>query len=100
MTQPIKTIDVLIAEHAELERALADPDLHSIPPKRAKPDDGSPGCPDRGDPPQLVSASGDLDTARELPPMRVIRRGSRRIGIRVAESGHPTYRHAVAARPA
>lgn len=31
MTQPVQTIDVLLAEHAELELALADPALHSNP---------------------------------------------------------------------
>ena len=31
MTQGVQTIDVLVAEHAELERQLADPELHSNP---------------------------------------------------------------------
>jgi peptide chain release factor 1 len=31
MTRPVQTIDVLLAEHAALELALADPELHSNP---------------------------------------------------------------------
>ncbi|WP_141681729.1 PCRF domain-containing protein, partial [Mycobacterium malmoense] len=36
MTQPVQTIDVLLAEHAELEQRLADPDLHSNPAEARK----------------------------------------------------------------
>lgn len=36
MTQPVQTIDVLLAEHADLERRLSDPDLHSNPDEARK----------------------------------------------------------------
>ena len=67
MTQPVQTIDVLLAEHAELEHALADPELHS------KPDEARKAgrrfarlAPIVGTYRKLVAARGDLDTAREL----------------------------------
>ena len=67
MTQPVKTIDVLLAEHAELERALADPDLHSNPAEaRTAGRRFARLAPIVGTHRKLVSALGDLETAREL----------------------------------
>src|SRR5271163_4101644 len=67
MTQPVKTIDVLLAEHAELERALADPDLHSNPAEARKAGRRFARlAPIVATHRKLVSASGDLETAREL----------------------------------
>jgi peptide chain release factor 1 len=67
MTQPVQTIDVLLAEHAELEHRLADPELHS------KPDEARKAgrrfarlAPIVGTYRKLVAARDDLDTAREL----------------------------------
>src|SRR3954465_5636 len=36
MTQPVQTIGVLLGEHAELEKALSDPELHSKPEEARK----------------------------------------------------------------
>lgn len=36
MAQPVQSIDVLLIEHAELELALADPELHSNPAEARK----------------------------------------------------------------
>ena len=36
VTKPVQTIDVLLAEHADLERRLADPELHSNPDEARK----------------------------------------------------------------
>ena len=67
MAQPVKTIDVLLAEHAELERALADPDLHSNPAEaRTAGRRFARLAPIVGTHRKLVSALGDLETAREL----------------------------------
>ncbi len=101
MTQPVQTIDVLLAEHAELEQRLADPELHS------KPDEARKAgrrfarlAPIVGTYRKLVAARGDLETARELAADdesfadEVARAGS--TGSR---TGHPTHRHAGAARP-
>ena len=67
MTQPVQTIDVLLAEHAALEQALADPELHS------KPDEARKAgrrfarlAPIVATHRKLVSARDDLETAREL----------------------------------
>src|SRR6201997_504235 len=67
MTQPVRTIDVLLAEHAELEQRLADPELHS------KPDEARKAgrrfarlAPIVATHRKLVAARDDLDTAREL----------------------------------
>ncbi|KQH76325.1 MULTISPECIES: peptide chain release factor 1 [Mycobacterium] len=67
MTQPVQTIDVLLAEHAALEKALADPELHS------KPDEARKAgrrfarlAPIVATHRKLVSARDDLETAREL----------------------------------
>src|SRR6516165_680026 len=67
MTEPVQTIDVLLAEHAELERRLADPELHS------KPDEARKAgrrfarlAPIVGTYRKLVAARDDLETAREL----------------------------------
>ncbi len=45
MTQPVQTIDVLLAEHAELELALADPALHSNPAEARRVGAGLPDWP-------------------------------------------------------
>src|SRR5689334_3239015 len=67
MTQPVQTIDVLLAEHAALEQALADPELHS------KPDEARKAgrrfarlAPIVGTYRKLTAAREDLETAREL----------------------------------
>ncbi|EUA13161.1 PCRF domain protein [Mycobacterium kansasii 732] len=67
MTQPVHTIDVLLAEHADLERALSDPELHSNPGAARKA-----GrrfallAPIVATHRKLVAAREDLETAREL----------------------------------
>ena len=67
MTQPVQTIDVLLAEHAELERALANPDLHSNPAEARKAGRRFARlAPIIATHRKLVSARGDLETAREL----------------------------------
>src|ERR1700760_4698129 len=67
MTQPVQTIDVLLAEHAELEHALADPELHSKPDEARKVGRRFARlAPIVATHRKLVSARGDLDTAREL----------------------------------
>ncbi|MGA7051462.1 MAG: peptide chain release factor 1 [Mycobacterium sp.] len=67
MTQPVQTIDVLLAEHAELELALSDPDLHSNPAEARKAGRRFARlAPIVATHRKLVAASGDLETAREL----------------------------------
>ncbi len=68
MTQPVQTIDVLLAEHAELlELALADPALHSNPAEARRVGAGLPGlAPIVATHRKLTSARDDLETAREL----------------------------------
>src|SRR5258708_39114058 len=67
MTQPVHTIDVLLAEHADLERALADPELHSKPDEARKVGRRFARlAPIVATHRKLVSALGDLETAREL----------------------------------
>lgn len=67
MTQPVKTIDVLLAEHAALEQRLADPELHSNPDEARKAGRRFARlAPIVSTHRKLVSASGDLETAREL----------------------------------
>lgn len=67
MTQPVQTIDVLLAEHAELERALADPELHGNPTEARKAGRRFARLvPIVTTHRKLVSAREDLDTAREL----------------------------------
>src|SRR6201994_248869 len=67
MTQPVQTIDVLLAEHAELEHALADPELHSKPDEARKVGRRfARGAPIVATYRKLTAARGDLDTAREL----------------------------------
>ncbi|KAA1245450.1 peptide chain release factor 1 [Mycobacterium simiae] len=67
MAQPVQTIDVLLAEHADLERALADPELHANPAAARKA-----GrrfailAPIVATYRKLAAARDDLDTAREL----------------------------------
>ncbi len=67
MTQPVQTIDVLLAEHAELERKLADPDLHSNPDEARKVGRRFARlAPIVATHRKLVTAREDLETAREL----------------------------------
>src|SRR5579875_30265 len=67
MTQSLQAIDALLEEHADLERQLADPGLHSNPADARKV-----GrrfallAPIVATYRKLESARGDLDTAREL----------------------------------
>ncbi|OBB80124.1 peptide chain release factor 1 [Mycobacterium colombiense] len=67
MTKPVQTIDVLLAEHADLERRLADPELHSNPDEARKAGRRFARlAPIVGTYRKLVAARGDLETAREL----------------------------------
>src|ERR1700761_1729162 len=67
MTQPIQTIDVLLAEHAALEQRLSDPQLHSAPVEARKAGRRfARVAPIVATYRKLTSARGDLDTAREL----------------------------------
>jgi peptide chain release factor 1 len=67
MTKPVQTIDVLLAEHAELEKRLADPELHSNPDEARKAGRRFARlAPIVSTHRKLEAARGDLDTAREL----------------------------------
>lgn len=67
MTQPVQTIDVLLAEHAELEHRLADPELHSNPAEARKVGRRFARlAPIVATYRKLESARDDLETAREL----------------------------------
>ncbi|WAJ43928.1 peptide chain release factor 1 [Mycobacterium sp. Aquia_216] len=67
MTQPVQTIDVLLAEHAELEQRLADPELHSNPDEARKAGRRFARlAPIIATHRKLASARGDLEAAREL----------------------------------
>ena len=67
MTQPVQTIDVLLAEHAELEHRLADPELHSDPAEARKAGRRFARlAPIVATYRKLASARDDLETAREL----------------------------------
>jgi peptide chain release factor 1 len=67
MTQPVQTIDVLLAEHAELEHQLADPGLHSNPDEARKVGRRFARlAPIVATHRKLVSTRDDLETAREL----------------------------------
>ena len=67
MTQPVQTIDVLLAEHAALEHQLADPELHSDPGAARKAGRRFARlAPIVATHRKLMSARGDLQTAREL----------------------------------
>jgi peptide chain release factor 1 len=67
MTRPVQTIDVLLAEHAELEHRLADPALHSNPAEARKAGRRFARlAPIVSTYRKLESARGDLETAREL----------------------------------
>jgi peptide chain release factor 1 len=67
MTQPVQTIDVLLAEHAELEQRLADPELHSNPDEARKAGRRFARlAPIVGTHRKLETARGDLEAAREL----------------------------------
>ncbi|MDT5173442.1 MAG: peptide chain release factor 1 [Mycobacterium sp.] len=67
MTEPVQTIDVLLGEHAELEKALSDPELHSKPDEARKVGRRFARlAPIVATHRKLMSARGDLETAREL----------------------------------
>jgi peptide chain release factor 1 len=67
MTQPVQTIDVLLAEHGELEQRLADPELHSNPAEARKVGRRFARlAPIVATFRKLESARDDLETAREL----------------------------------
>jgi peptide chain release factor 1 len=67
MTQPVQTIDVLLAEHAELEQRLSDPELHSNPEEARKAGRRFARlAPIVATHRKLESARGDLEAAREL----------------------------------
>src|ERR1700744_3900322 len=69
MTQPVQTIDVLLAEHAELEHRLADPELHSNPAEARKAGRRFARlAPIVATHRKLMAAGDDLETARELVP--------------------------------
>ena len=67
MTQPVQTIDVLLAEHADLEHALADPELHNNPAEARKAGRRFARlAPIVATHRKLMAARDDLETAREL----------------------------------
>jgi peptide chain release factor 1 len=67
MTQSVQAIDALLAEHAELERRLADPELHSDPANARKVGRRfAQLAPIVAAHRKLESVRGDLDTAHEL----------------------------------
>ncbi|MBV8863022.1 MAG: peptide chain release factor 1 [Mycobacterium sp.] len=67
MTQGVQAIDALVAEHAELERQLADPRLHSNPVNARKVGRRfAQLAPIVAAHRKLETVRGDLDTAREL----------------------------------
>jgi peptide chain release factor 1 len=67
MTQGAQAIDALLAEHAELERQLADPELHSNPANARKVGRRfAQLAPIVAAHRKLETVRGDLDTAREL----------------------------------
>ncbi|MDI3315534.1 MAG: peptide chain release factor 1 [Mycobacterium sp.] len=67
MAQSVPAIDALLAEHADLERQLADPDLHGKPAAARKAGRRfAQLAPIVATYRKLESARGDLETAREL----------------------------------
>jgi peptide chain release factor 1 len=67
MTQSVQAIDALLAEHAELERQLADPELHSnLANARKVGRRFAQLAPIVAAHRKLETVKGDLDTAREL----------------------------------
>jgi peptide chain release factor 1 len=67
MTQGVQAIEALLAEHAELERQLADPELHSNPANARKVGRRfAQLAPIVAAHRKLETVRGDLDTAREL----------------------------------
>ena len=67
MTQGVQAIDALVAEHADLERQLSDPELHSNPGNARKVGRRfAQLAPIVATHRKLTSARGDLETAREL----------------------------------
>jgi peptide chain release factor 1 len=67
MTQSVHAIDALLDEHADLERQLADPDLHSDPARARKVGRRfAQLAPIVATFRKLTAARGDLDAAREL----------------------------------
>ncbi|OBI47077.1 peptide chain release factor 1 [Mycobacterium kyorinense] len=67
MTQSVQAIDALLAEHADLERRLADPELHSNPADARKVGRRfAQLAPIVATHRKLETVRGDLETAREL----------------------------------
>jgi peptide chain release factor 1 len=67
MTQGVHAIDAMVAEHADLERQLSDPELHSDPANARKVGRRfAQLAPIVATHRKLTAARGDLDTAREL----------------------------------
>src|ERR1700722_13524051 len=67
MTQGVQAIDALAAEHADLERQLADPELHNNPGNARKAGRRfAQLAPIVATHRKLTSARDDLDTAREF----------------------------------
>jgi peptide chain release factor 1 len=67
MTHGVQAIDALVAEHADLERQLSDPELHSNPANARRVGRRfSQLAPIVATHRKLTVARGDLDTAREL----------------------------------
>ncbi|WP_297598855.1 peptide chain release factor 1 [Mycobacterium sp.] len=67
MTKPVQTIDVLLAEHADLEQRLADPELHSNPDEARKAGRRFARlAPIVGTYRKLMATRDDLEAAREL----------------------------------
>src|ERR1700744_5339958 len=67
MSEPVQTIDVLLAEHADLEQQLGDPNLHSNPAEARKAGRRFARlAPIVATHRKLASARDDLETAREL----------------------------------
>lgn len=67
MTQSVQAIDAILAEHADLERQLADPDLHSNPANARRVSRRFARlAPIVATHRKLESVRGDLETAREL----------------------------------
>lgn len=102
MTKPVQTIDVLLAEHADLERRLADPELHSNPDEARKAGRRFARlAPIVGTYRKLMAAREDLEAARELAADDdSFAAEAKRPGIPGGQVGHPAHRHAGPARPA
>ena len=101
MTQPVQTIDVLLGEHAELEKALSNPQLHSKPDEARKVGRRFARlAPIVATHRKLESARGDLETARELAADdESFVDEVTELEARVARTRHPAHRHAGTTRP-